>query len=48
VTRDYLASLGVAADRLRTTSYGKERPLGPGHDEAAFAKNRRAHFAVSR
>jgi len=48
VTRDYLASLGVAADRLRTTSYGKERPLDPGHDEAAFAKNRRAHFAVSR
>jgi peptidoglycan-associated lipoprotein len=48
VTRDYLASLGVAADRLRTTSYGKERPLDPGHDEAAWARNRRAHFAVSR
>jgi peptidoglycan-associated lipoprotein len=48
VTRDYLASLGVAADRLRTTSYGKERPVDPGHDEAAWAKNRRAHFAVSR
>jgi peptidoglycan-associated lipoprotein len=48
VTRDYLASLGVAADRLRTTSYGKERPLDPGHDESAWAKNRRAHFAVSR
>jgi peptidoglycan-associated lipoprotein len=48
VTRDYLASLGVAADRLRTTSYGKERPLDPGHDDAAWAKNRRAHFAVSR
>ena len=46
--RDYLASLGVAADRLRTTSYGKERPLDPGHDEAAWARNRRAHFAVSR
>jgi len=48
VTRDYLASLGVAADRLRTTSYGKARPLDPGHDEGAWAKNRRAHFAVSR
>ena len=48
VTRDYLASLGVAADRLRTTSYGKERPLDPGHDEGAWARNRRAHFAVSR
>ena len=48
VTRDYLASLGVAADRLRTTSYGKERPIDPGHDESAWARNRRAHFAVSR
>jgi len=48
VTRDYLASLGVAADRLRTTSYGKERPIDPGHDEGAWARNRRAHFAVSR
>jgi peptidoglycan-associated lipoprotein len=46
--RDYLASLGVAADRLRTTSYGKERPIDPGHDESAWARNRRAHFAVSR
>jgi peptidoglycan-associated lipoprotein len=46
--RDYLASLGVASDRLRTTSYGTERPLDPGSSEAAFAANRRAHFAVSR
>jgi len=46
--RDYLASLGVAADRLRVVSFGKERPLDPGHDEAAWSKNRRDHFAVSR
>jgi peptidoglycan-associated lipoprotein len=46
--RDYLASLGVAAARLRVVSFGKERPLDPGNDEAAWAKNRRAHFAVSR
>ena len=46
--RDYLASLGVAADRLRVVSFGKERPLDPGHDEAAWVKNRRDHFAVSR
>jgi peptidoglycan-associated lipoprotein len=46
--RDYLASLGVASDRLRTTSYGKERPLDTGTSEAVFAANRRAHFAVSR
>ena len=46
--RDYLASLGVASDRLRTTSYGKERPLDTATSEAAFAANRRAHFTVSR
>lgn len=47
-TRDYLVSLGVAGDRLATVSYGKERPLDPGTTEEAFARNRRAHFAVSR
>ena len=46
--RDYLASLGVAADRIRVVSLGKERPLDAGHDEAAWARNRRDHFAVSR
>ncbi len=46
--RDYLASLGVAADRLRVVSFGKERPLDPGHNEAAWIKNRRDHFAVTR
>ncbi len=46
--RDYLASLGVASERLRTTSYGKERPLDTGNNEGAWAANRRAHFAVSR
>ena len=45
---DYLVSLGVAAERLRTVSYGKERPLDPAETEAAWALNRRAHFAVSR
>jgi len=44
--RDYLASLGVAGARLRVVSYGKERPLDPGSDEAAMARNRRAHFNV--
>lgn len=46
--RDYLVSLGVDAARLTTVSYGKERPLDPGTGEAAWARNRRAHFAVSR
>lgn len=46
--RAYLESLGVAGERLRTVSYGKERPLDPGRNEAAWARNRRAHFVVSR
>jgi peptidoglycan-associated lipoprotein len=45
--RAYLVSLGIAADRLRTVSYGKEFPFDPGHDESAFAKNRRAHFVIT-
>jgi peptidoglycan-associated lipoprotein len=45
--RAYLVSLGIAADRLRTVSYGKEFPFDPGHDEAAYAKNRRAHFVIT-
>jgi peptidoglycan-associated lipoprotein len=45
--RTYLISLGIAADRIRTVSYGKEFPFDPGHDEAAWAKNRRAHFVIT-
>jgi peptidoglycan-associated lipoprotein len=45
--RAYLVSLGIGADRLRTVSYGKEFPFDPGHDEPAYAKNRRAHFVVT-
>lgn len=45
--RDYLVSLGIAADRLRTVSYGKEFPFEPGSDEGAWAKNRRAHFVIT-
>lgn len=44
---DYLVSLGVAADRLRTVSYGKERPLDVSTTEQAYTANRRAHFSVS-
>jgi len=43
-TRDYLISLGVDPNRLVTISYGEERPLDPGHNEVAWAKNRRAQF----
>ncbi|MCA1584045.1 MAG: peptidoglycan-associated lipoprotein Pal [Acidobacteria bacterium] len=45
--RDYLVSLGIGADRLRTVSYGKEFPFDPGHDESAWTKNRRAHFVIT-
>jgi len=47
-TRDYLASLGVAANRMKAVSFGKERPLDPSQTEEAYARNRRAHFAVGR
>jgi peptidoglycan-associated lipoprotein len=39
--RAFLASQGVTEARLNTISYGKEKPLDPGHNEAAWAKNRR-------
>ena len=45
--KTYLVSLGIAPDRLRTVSYGKEFPFDPGHDESAWSKNRRAHFVIT-
>ncbi|HEY5999752.1 MAG TPA: peptidoglycan-associated lipoprotein Pal [bacterium] len=45
--RRYLVALGVPAERLHTISYGEEKPADPGHDETAWAKNRRAEFKVS-
>lgn len=44
--RAYLRSLGVPASALSTVSFGKEKPLDPGHGEGAWAKNRRAHFVL--
>ncbi len=46
--KNYLVSLGVDGERLYTISYGEELPLDPGHDEDAWASNRRAHFLVTR
>jgi peptidoglycan-associated lipoprotein len=40
----YLVNLGADPKRLETVSYGKEKPLDPGHNEAAWAKNRRDNF----
>jgi peptidoglycan-associated lipoprotein len=45
--KTYLVALGVSADRLRTVSYGKEFPFDMGHSEAAWSKNRRAHFVIT-
>ncbi len=40
--KDYLVALGVAADRISTISYGKERPVALGSNEASWAQNRRS------
>lgn len=45
--RDYLVALGVDPNRIKTVSYGKERPVDPRSTEAAWAKNRRAVMVVN-
>jgi peptidoglycan-associated lipoprotein len=45
--RDYMVSLGIAPDRLKTVSYGNEFPFDPGQTEEAYSRNRRAHFVVT-
>lgn len=42
--KDYLVRMGVEDSRLRTISYGEERPFDPGHDESAWSQNRRVHM----
>ncbi len=46
-TYNYITSLGIDGGRLSTVSYGEERPLDPGHNEAAWARNRRAQFVIT-
>lgn len=43
----YLEDMGVKKERLATISYGEEHPVDPGHDEDAWAKNRRAEFKIA-
>jgi len=43
----YFVELGIDGKRIKTISYGKERPLDPGNNEEAWAKNRRDHFVVT-
>jgi peptidoglycan-associated lipoprotein len=45
--KDYLVQLGIDASRIQIISYGNERPFATGHDEAAWAQNRRDHFLVT-
>jgi len=44
--KDYLVTLGAAADRLSTISYGEELPVCTEHNEACWQKNRRARFVI--
>jgi peptidoglycan-associated lipoprotein len=44
--REALAKLGVDPMRIRTESFGKDKPADPGHDEAAWQKNRRDDFVL--
>lgn len=44
--KNYLINLGVSAGRIKTISYGEERPLNYGHDELAWSQNRRDDFVV--
>jgi peptidoglycan-associated lipoprotein len=46
--KTYLEGLGIGTGRLSTISYGEERPLDPGHTEAARSKNRRAEFVMTK
>ncbi len=45
--KEYLASLGIAESRIRTVSYGKERPFCNQDTESCWQENRRAHFLVT-
>ncbi|MGO8698372.1 MAG: OmpA family protein [Limisphaerales bacterium] len=45
-SREYLGNLGVDVHRVKTVTYGASRPVDPGHDEAAWKKNRRDEFVL--
>jgi peptidoglycan-associated lipoprotein len=45
-SKQYLVSHGIDAGRIETASYGEERPIAPGHDETAWAQNRRDEFEI--
>jgi peptidoglycan-associated lipoprotein len=45
--KNFLVTLGISATRLNTLSYGEERPIAMGQNEASWAKNRRAQFVIN-
>ena len=45
--RDFLVNLGVPTSKMRTISYGEERPQCTESDEGCWQRNRRAHFAAA-
>jgi len=45
--KNFLVDLGISTNRLNTVSYGEERPIAMGQDEASWAKNRRAQFVIN-
>ena len=45
--KDYLVFLGISPQRIRTISYGEERPFSIGHDETSWSQNRRSHFVIT-
>lgn len=44
--KKYLLSLGITTDQISSISYGEEKPLDTGHNEEAWARNRRGHFII--
>jgi len=43
----FLGDIGIGTDRMNTVSYGEERPIAMGHDEASWAQNRRVQFVIN-
>lgn len=45
--KNFLLNLGIGTNRMKTVSYGEEKPVAMGHNEASWAKNRRAQFVIN-
>jgi peptidoglycan-associated lipoprotein len=46
--KNFLSSLGISADRITANTYGEEKPVDMGHDEAAWSQNRRDEFKLTK